>query len=826
MVEPRPAWRRARAHAWLLIVLATTAAVFGVLVVGLATTAAEHLDAEVAQALSDAPARSAAMRVSATTRLSDEVDAAAAVVDQAREAGLDVTVATRSDGVEEGSRAYVVADYPDLARLARLSSGRWGTSDDEATLPAAAAERIGAEVGDRLDLGATEVVVVGTWTPDDATDPRWFADPAVASGADAGRVGPVVVTAATLEKLPDFRTSSWILTVPPSQHPDLGALATALPSLVQAADDSRVRLEGGLGDRVREVARAQAAASAVIQVALVLVGAVGALVLWHVAGALRAARRSEAMILAARGASPVQILAGHGGDAAVAGLGGASAGVAVTVAVTGSPAPYALLLALAVPVLVALARAWVPPGPRRRTTPPAGRVALALLLAGAGVVLTARAAWLGDVVVVAPSGAVRTDVLTALAPALLLIAAAVLAAAVTRPLLAAASRLVARGDDGLALVLGLRRAERRTRATAASLTLVALVVGTAAASAVASASAGALVEQTRASAVGDDVRVSFDVAPLVDGQNPQVDPRPYEDLPGVERVRAAVVAPARIADLPTTLLAVDGGDAAASDSSDSSDEAVAVAMTSGLAADLDVEVGDTLEVLVPAATATFPGVVRRVARSLPGLPGSEGLVADREAVQESLSSSEPELAVNTLLVASADPAATVDEVATVSDRPVAAVRAQGDSGAVSAQVVRDTWRWAAGGVALLGAIGLAAVALGSSGADRREWAVLRALGAGRVLRRRARRDESIAGVVLGVAAGLAGAAALMVLVIPTLSRALVPDDAPDVRRAGAVDVHVLVVALVLFTVVALVANAVVVRVLDRRAEATLREEDL
>lgn len=822
MVEPRLAWRRARAHAWPLGVFATTAGVFAVLVLGLVTTAAEHVDVEVARALSDAPARSAAVRVSATTRLSDEVAAATAVVDQARKAGLDVTVATRSDGIEEGSRAYVVADYPDLARLARLSTGRWGASDDEATLPAAAAQRIGAEVGDRLDLGTTEVVVVGTWTPDDATDPRWFGDPAVASGADAGHVGPVVVTATTLEKLPDFRTSSWVLTVPTSQRADLGALTTALPSLVQAADDGLVSLEGGLGDRVRAVARAHASASAVIQIALVLVGAAGALVLWHVAGALRAARRSEAMILAARGASRVQILAAHGGDAAVASLVGASAGAAVTVAAAGSPAPYALVLALTAPVIVALARAWAPPGPRRRTTPPAGRIALALLLAGAGIVLTTRAAWLGDIVVVAPSGAVRTDVLTALAPALLLIAAAVLGAAVSRPVLGAASRLVARRDDGLALVLGLRRAERRTRATAASLTLVTLVVGTAVAAAVASASAGALVEQTRASAAGDDVRVSFDVAALVDGQNPQVDPRPYEDLPGVERVRAAVVAPVRMADLQATLLAVDAGD----DRDSSSDEAVAVAMTSGLAADLDVEVGDTLEVLVPAATATFPGVVRRVARSLPGLPGSDGLVADREAVQASLSSSEPELAVNTLLVASSDPAATVDAVATVSDRPVAAVQAQSDTGAVSVQVVRDVWRWAAGGVALLGAIGLAAVALGSSGADRREWAVLRALGAGRVLRRRARRDESIVGFVLGVAAGLVGAAVLTVLVIPTLSRALVPDDAPEIASASAVDVPVMVVALVLFVVVALAANAVVVRVLDRRAEATLREEDL
>ncbi|WP_262851481.1 hypothetical protein [Mumia quercus] len=823
MVEPPLAWRRARAHAWLLVALATTATVFAVLVVGLSSSSAEQVEAEVARALSDPPPRGAALRVSATTRLTDEVDAAAGVVEQAREAGLDVTAGTRSDGIEAGARTYVVADYPDLSRLASLSSGRWGAADDEATLPVAAAERLGVGVDDRLDLGATEVVVVGTWTPDDPADPRWFADPAVASGADSGNVGPVVVTATTLERLPDFRTSSWVLTVPTSPRPDLEALATALPSLVQAADDSRVTLEGGLGDRVHAVARAEAASSAVAKVALVLVGAVGALVLWHVAGALRAARRSEATILAARGASRAQVLVWHGADAALAGLVGASVGVAVTVAVTGTPAPYALVLALALPVLVALVRAWSPPTLRRRTgPPPAGTVAVALLLAGAGVILAARTAWLGDVVVVSPSGEVRVDALTALAPTLLLIAAAVLVAAVARPLLGAAARFVARRDDGLALVLGLRRAERRTRATAASSTLVALVVGTAVASAVASASAAALVEQTRASAAGGDVRVSFAVAPLVDDQNPQVDLRPYEDLPGVERVRAAVDAPARIADLPTRLLAVDGGDGAG----DSSGGEVAVAMTSGLAADLDVEVGDTIEVLVPAATATFPGVVRRVSRSLPGLPGAEGLVADREAVQASLSSSERELAVNTLLVSSADPASTAEAVPAASDRPVAAVTAQGDSGAVSPQVVSESWRWAAVGVALLGAIGLAALALGSSGADRRESAVLRALGAGRVLRRRARRDERVAGLVLGVAAGLAGAAALTASVVPTLSRALVPDGAPDVGRTSAVDVPVLVVALGVFAVVSLAAGAVVSRVHDRRADATLREEDV
>lgn len=822
-MNPGLTWRRSRAHAGILVAFAVTSAVFAALVAGLATSTADQLDHDVARALADLPPRSAALRVTATTRMDEEVRAAERLARRAEASGLVVTASTRADDIVVGPRSFLVEERRELAGLASLTSGRWAVSDSEATLTAAAAERLRVSPGDTLDLGPVSVLVVGTWAADDPTDPRWFGDPGVASGSDAGAVGPVVLSAATLVRLPDYRTSTWTLTVPSSVGgSDLDRLTSALRAFVEEADDAGAALDGSLADRVREIARAESSVNAVRRVALVLVGVVGTLVMWHVAGAVRAARSTEAMLVVARGASPGQVIAWHGGDVAIIGALGSALGLVACSAALGPPSPYVLAVAVVVPPALAIARAWPPAVVGRSGTAPVALV-VAILLAGAGILLTARAAWLGDVVLESSSGAVRVDGLTVLAPALVLVAAAVVAVLLTRPLLGAAARVAARASNGLALVLALRRAGGRSRATAATLTLVALVVGTAAASAVASASAGAVVDRTREMQTGDDVRVSVGAERVVDGrQSPQVDLGPYAGLPAVDRVRGAVETPVGVADLKTTLLAVDGGE----DGDGVVAGAVPIAITGGLASDLDVVVGDRLEVLVPDVAATFPAVVRRIARSLSGLPTGEGMVASRTAVQTSLSKPEALLTVNTLLLSSGDPLATARAVPSVADRPVTVVRARSGQGELSPGAAQTAWRWAAVGVALLGAIGLAAVVLGSVRGSRAESAVLGALGATRAVRGRARLGESAVAMAAGLVAGVAGAVLLVAVLVPVLSRALVPETAPDLGRVVALDGPVLAASLVLLASAAIVITLAGVVVARGDADDLLRKEDV
>ncbi len=793
---------------------------------GLATTAGEHADAEVSRGLGASPAREAALRISATTQLDDEVAEAEELSAEAEALGLLVTRSVRA----EGGR-YLTASYPALRELATLSTGRWGDGDGEATMPDAAARRLGVSAGDRLAIGTTVVTVAGTWHADDPADPRWFGDPAITSGAEAGAVGPVVVTERTLAGVSDRRTSSWTVTTPPhAGRTQLSAWTTEVPALVAAAEDGTVDVDGGLGRRVASVARADASVTATSAVCLVLVAAIGALASWFVVGALRQARSRESAVLRARGGSRLQLLRWHGVDALAAGAVGLLVGVVASTAAAGRPGWTSVVTAAVITGAVSLARAWPPASPS--TTPRSSGTRTAPATVGGAVLVAAaalaalRVAWASDVVVVDSTGRVATDVVGVLAPALVLVATGLVLVALARPLLGAAARLAARASDRLALVLSLRLAGRRARTQAAMSVLVALVTGCVLTSATADASSDALVARTRAMAVGADVRVGFDVPPLLDRQNPAIDPTPYGALPGVTSVRTAVEAAVRVADVPTTLLAVSspleaGGDAAPAAAAGG---AVRIAVTTRLARTLDLEPGDQVEVLVQAAAARFPGAVSRVSDSLPGLSGDSGMVADQQDVEAALSERDVQLAPNTVLLGSSDPTTTAGAVPAVVQRPYSVTAATAPA-PVSETRWQEPWRWVALAAVLVGSLGLAAVVVGGARRSRREAAVLRALGATSAERLRALLGEAGFAVVLGAIAGLVGSAAVMVTVIPSLAHALVARGAPDVGLTLTVDGSTLAWSVVCLAMAAVGIGAGSAQVLRSRPLQALSEED-
>ena len=171
------------------------------------------------------------------------------------------------------------------------------------------------------------------------------------------------------------------------------------------------------------------------------------------------------------------------------------------------------------------------------------------------------------------------------------------------------------------------------------------------------------------------------------------------------------------------------------------------------------------------------------------------------------------------------PRATARAVPSVADRPVAVVRARSGQGELSPGAAQTAWRWAAVGVALLGSIGIAVVVLGSVRGSRSESAVLRALGATRAVRGRARLGESAAAVAAGLVAGVAGAAILVAVLVPVLSRALVPETAPDLGRVVALDGPVLAPSLALLASAVIVIAVAGARVMRVRAGDLVREED-
>lgn len=396
----------------------------------------------------------------------------------------------------------VAASYPDLADYAVLTEGRWQQGDTELTMQADAASALDVTVGDVVRVGDTraEFTVTGLWRARDALDPYWLGDGLIVAGRDGRHLGPAVIDETAWDRLggPPPR-AFWNMVFDPARVVPAD-LASVRPMWIGVADRWRVDVDElgtlnrhGRFDRTAiDLAARIDALHAVEPVALLLLAGVGLVTLGEMARVLGELRRSETVLLWARGGSPAGIAGRTAAEAgAIAAIGAVlgTLAAAIPLALGAPPGTPAVSPAEAAPgILVVVAAAAVFGGTTYRAADQrvarigqrtAGRVRR---LAGGGVVvlLVAAAAlsvWqlrlYGSPVTPVAGGGHAVDPVAVLAPALTLLAVVVVGLAVF-PRVAAG---VEKGGRTVVGMLAARSVARRTRTGAASLVAVAAAVG-------------------------------------------------------------------------------------------------------------------------------------------------------------------------------------------------------------------------------------------------------------------------------------------------------------------------------------------------------------
>ena len=174
-----------------------------------AVLAAPPADRSVVVRTSATPAEVAALDATVTQELTTALGSSGGEVALVGRSGSLAPVGLTTE--EARGHLTLLASYGDLAEHATLVEGRWAEASDaplEASLSEGAAAALGLRIGDRVrlsrGLGATQIVevsVVGLWRPE-ADDPYWLGDTLELSGvrqdAQLTTRGPFVVAAADL----------------------------------------------------------------------------------------------------------------------------------------------------------------------------------------------------------------------------------------------------------------------------------------------------------------------------------------------------------------------------------------------------------------------------------------------------------------------------------------------------------------------------------------------------------------------------------------------------------------------------------------------------
>ena len=140
---------------------------------------------------------------------------------------------TRESSTGPGRRWPRMHDAPALATRYRTPG----------VLQARAADALGIAAGDILLVGAPgqqrQVLVTGTWLPNDPAAARWFGDPAVISGFDGTAAGPLMVDESWLATLPAAPHVRWTVTPDTSRFlpEDVPALGAALSRIGERLDN-------------------------------------------------------------------------------------------------------------------------------------------------------------------------------------------------------------------------------------------------------------------------------------------------------------------------------------------------------------------------------------------------------------------------------------------------------------------------------------------------------------------------------------------------------------------------------------------------------------
>ncbi|HRN28863.1 MAG TPA: hypothetical protein PK890_04070, partial [Terrimesophilobacter sp.] len=490
---------------------------------------------------------------------------------------------------EAEARMHVVAD-PSTATRAELVAGQWPASGETA-VPQKTADLFDIAVGDLLLVGegnrAVTLTVSGLWSPLDATDPYWMGDQAMATGegypaGDGTRgFGPLVVDEPTLLTFGIVPTARWTIvpdasTITPTEWVALDGAFTGLREEIRALPDglgAASVLAGALPATTAQVLTGLGAIRGVTPVGVALVGILGLVTLVQLARLLSIARRPETALLRSRGASAAWLTTVSSAEAFVVAVLGAGVGV---VAATGVlhllfgdetfsvlPWPYAAVVAAVVLTVLGLT-AWRESAriSRRDTVDDSGRARTVTTVAGTVLALAAAgvAVWqslfYGSPLVTDAAGRPSVNPLAVLAPALCLIAGALLVLLLLAPLSRVAEAAAARSRK-LQPAYSVRQVARGLVSYSAAVLVIALTSGGVVVAAGYAATWQGLSGRTAHVATGADALVKFEGLFVNPTNHPDAIDE-YTLLPGVADASRILAFDASVGD-PATFIAIPAG---------------------------------------------------------------------------------------------------------------------------------------------------------------------------------------------------------------------------------------------------------------------------
>lgn len=477
---------------------------------------------------------------------------------------------TGGEVVAEGAPTVRMASFDDFAAHARITAGSWpddpqpaaGDGPQPAALSASAATMLGLRVGDTLTLGTGSKSQVfridAVWEPATEGDPFFTADAAGARSpadlaADLAAAGFLVVPRPVVVARGELAQANWTVVPDPdtiTEHsiPAMAAAAAAVPTAFRNPD--RVMAPHGglavdnLSGPLLTVSQTLRAARSVNPVPSLLVAAIALVMTVQLARLLAIERRRETALIRSRGASAGQLTRIATTEAAAVAVPAAVVGAALAAVglhLVGAPWPpsgwwiWLVVAAAAAVVMVVPAARQAQATANRQNIDDSGRIRA--LAAGSTVTLAVIAAaislWrfrhLGAAAFVGADGTTHLDPIAVLAPALVLIAAAVVAGVVFG-LAAALAEAVAARLRGIGTVLAARQIARRATVYGIAVLLLAISVGGTALAASYQPTQKLAQQQTDALRNGGSVQV----------QMPTVDPQIAADYTAPDTAVAAL----------------------------------------------------------------------------------------------------------------------------------------------------------------------------------------------------------------------------------------------------------------------------------------------
>ncbi|MEJ1086886.1 FtsX-like permease family protein [Microbacterium sp. Mu-80] len=782
--------RRAGQHAGRLSLLAFVVLLVVTGVGGIDALGDRMLTAGASRMLADAEPGARSVRVVAAqaddaaaqdAQIRDAIASAfsGSEVDVARRTTDDLAVITPAD--EEITLR--VLDDERITELADLTSGSWPQGPGELALTEAAAQRLSIAIGDTLTLthGGLEdasLTLVGFWSARDPLDTAWLGDPSVVSGESDGAFGPAVVLGGSLDVASASPTVTWQITPATFDLAAIPLLQRALTTLDALPDDvdpkrqDNTRVRGDLGETLQRQADAVAATRGLLTAPLMLMALLGVLVVGTVLTTLVAARREETVLLRSRGASvrrlgssaavETGLIAAAGavvGLALVAGLGAITQAVGVTPAAWLTAGPAVVLASGVSGILTARVATGADvvraedlrsdAGARtcRTLLPPT------LLVTGVGALATWQLFALGGVT--GPGGA--ADPLATAAPALLLIAAGMLAAMAAGPM-ASIGEHALRRTAGIAPILPLRQLARRMGSTAVAILCLTLAASSAALVLAAPSAARAAEQQALLARLGGDVR-------MIAEEGLDVAAGDVATLPGVTGAHEVLRTSMTIGS-DTALLVAALPEALGLDEPLPPNTAAAIpaCITRTLAERLGATTGTTFTARIRSVARPATFEVACVVEGLPGVGAGLGVATDPTA----LSDAGAEVPPNELWLRSDTPHQTAAQLREQATDPVRILTASQVSAAPVASAAPMLLTAGALVTAALGLIGFFAASSAAARARRGEQIVLRALGLPTGRQRALRIGEHVAVAAYSVIVGAVLGAAVAELVLPTV----------------------------------------------------------